>query len=138
MAKLEQPTDRYTTGRKTRQSILGEDHVARAEANVTDFDRPFQDLITEGAWGSVWSRDHWTNRERSMVTIALLAGLGHIDECAMHVRAAENTGASRDDIREAMLHVAVYAGVPAANSAIKVIKDVFKKLDADKAGGQNE
>ena len=138
MTKLEQPTDRYKMGRATRQSILGEAHVARAEANVTDFDKPFQDLITEGAWGSVWSRDQWTNRERSMVTIALLAGLGHVEECAMHVRAAENTGATRDDISEAMLHVAVYAGVPAANTAIKAIKEVFEKLDADKTGGQND
>ena len=68
-----------------------------------------------------------------MVTIALLAALGHIDECAMHVRAAQNTGATRDDIREAMLHVAIYAGVPAANSAIKVIKDVFKTIDEQQA-----
>ncbi|OUR77461.1 4-carboxymuconolactone decarboxylase [Alphaproteobacteria bacterium 46_93_T64] len=136
MAKVDLHNERYQAGRETRESVLGEAHVARAEANVTEFDKPFQDLITEGAWGSVWSRDHWSKRERSMVTIALLAGLGHIDECAMHVRAAENTGATRDDIREAMLHVAVYAGVPAANSAIKVIKDVFKQMDAEKAGGQ--
>ena len=68
-----------------------------------------------------------------MVTIALLAGLGHLDECAMHVRAAENGGASREDIREAMLHVAIYAGVPAANSAIKVIKEVFAKIDQERA-----
>ncbi len=66
-----------------------------------------------------------------MVTIALLAALGHYEECAMHVRAAQNTGATREDISEAMLHVAIYAGVPAANSAIKVIKDVFQKIDAE-------
>ncbi|WP_169568557.1 4-carboxymuconolactone decarboxylase [Sneathiella limimaris] len=123
---------KFETGRKTRISVLGEAHVKRAEANQTEFDLPFQELITEGAWGAVWSRDQWTKRERSMVTIALLAGLGHYDEVAMHVRAAENTGATRDDIREAMLHVAIYAGVPAANSAIKVVKEVFKKLDEER------
>ncbi len=124
-------SEKFEQGRITRQSVLGKDHVARAEANQTEFDLPFQELITEGAWGSVWSRDNWSKRERSMVTIALLAGLGHIEECAMHVRAAQNTGATRDDIREAMLHVAIYAGVPAANSAIKVIKDVFKQIDEE-------
>lgn len=130
---MTKPSSRFETGRATRQSVLGAEHVARAEANQTDFDTPFQELITEGAWGSVWSRDQWSKRERSMVTIALLAGLGHIEECAMHVRAAQNTGATRDDIREAMLHVAIYAGVPAANSAIKVIKDVFKTIDEQQA-----
>lgn len=127
-------SEKFEQGRKTRQAVLGAEHVARAEANQTEFDGPFQELITEAAWGSVWSRDQWTKRERSMVTIALLAGLGHIEECAMHVRAAQNTGASRDDIREAMLHVAIYAGVPSANSAIKVIKDVFQKIDDEKGG----
>jgi len=121
--------DRFQQGRETRQSVLGKAHVERADKNSTEFDQPFQELITEGAWGTVWSRDNWTKRERSMVTIALLAGLGHLDEVAMHVRAAANTGATRDDIREAMLHVAIYAGVPAANSAIKVAKTVFAEMD---------
>ncbi len=125
--------DRFQQGRETRKSVLGEAHVARADANSTEFDQPFQELITESAWGTVWSRDNWTKRERSMVTIALLAGLGHLDEVAMHVRAAVNTVASRDDIREAMLHVAIYAGVPAANSAIKVAKSVFAEMDREDA-----
>ncbi len=124
---------RLETGLKVRKTVLGEAHVAKAQQATTDFDQPFQDLITEAAWGTVWARDNWSQRERSMVTIALLAGLGHLDECAMHVRAAENGGASREDIREAMLHVAIYAGVPAANSAIKVIKDVFAKIDQERA-----
>ncbi|WP_037493809.1 4-carboxymuconolactone decarboxylase [Sneathiella glossodoripedis] len=128
---MEGKSEKFELGRKTRQSVLGSEHVARAEANQSEFDLPFQELITEGAWGSVWSRENWSKRERSMVTIALLAALGHLDECAMHVRAAQNTGATRDDIREAVLHVAIYAGVPAANSAIKVIKDVFQTIDAE-------
>ncbi|WP_169544742.1 4-carboxymuconolactone decarboxylase [Sneathiella aquimaris] len=128
---------RYVQGRSVRKSVLGEAHVAKAEANTDPFDQPFQELITEGAWGTVWAGDHWSKRERSMVTIALLAALGHYDECAMHVRAAKNTGASRDDICEAMLHVAIYAGVPAANSAIKVIKEVFREMDAETQAGGN-
>ncbi|MDO9306399.1 MAG: carboxymuconolactone decarboxylase family protein, partial [Mesorhizobium sp.] len=78
----------------------------------------------------VWSRPGLTKRERSMITIALLAGLGQWDEVAMHTRATLNTGASRDDLREVMFHVAVYAGVPAANHAIKVMKQVFAEIDA--------
>jgi len=138
MNKASNLSEKFQQGRATRQAVLGADHVQRAEENQTDFDKPFQELITEGAWGSVWSRDQWSKRERSMVTIALLAALGHVDECAMHVRATQNTGASRDDIREAMLHVAIYAGVPAANSAIKIIKQVFEQMDAEQGGECND
>jgi 4-carboxymuconolactone decarboxylase len=114
----------------TRRAVLGDAHVDGAEANQTDFDAPFQALITEGAWGSVWSRPHWSKRERSMVTIALLAALGHDEELAMHVRATRNTGASEADLREAMMHVAIYAGIPAANHAIKIIKKTYAEIGA--------
>lgn len=120
---------RYHLGMATRRSVLGDAHVDRAEAAKTEFDQPFQQLITEAAWGHVWSRPNWSKRERSIVTIALLAALGHDDEVAMHVRATINTGAGREDIREALLHVAIYAGVPAANHAIKVVKQVFDEMD---------
>lgn len=123
-------SSRYETGMKTRRAVLGDAHVARAEARKTAFDAPFQDLITEAAWGHVWSRPQWSPRERSMVTIALLAALGHDEEVAMHVRATANTGASREDICEALMHVAIYAGVPAANHAIKIVKQVFAEMDA--------
>ena len=129
MAEEERP-DRYQQGMATRRAVLGDAHVDRAEAAKTEFDQPFQELITEAAWGHVWSRPNWTKRERSIVTIALLAALGHHDELAMHVRATQNTGATRDDIREAMLHVAIYAGVPAANHAIKLISQVHAEMDA--------
>ena len=92
--------------------MLSDDYVARVEAATTRFDAPFQELITEAAWGNLWSRTEWTKRERSMVTIALLAALGHTDELAMHIRATERTGATEADVREALLHVAIYAGVP--------------------------
>jgi 4-carboxymuconolactone decarboxylase len=121
--------DRYSAGMAARRAVLGDAHVDRAEAAKTEFDRPFQELITEAAWGHVWSRPNWTKRERSMVTIALLAALGHYDEVAMHVRATANTGATREDVCEALLHVAIYAGVPAANHAIKIAKQVFDEMD---------
>jgi 4-carboxymuconolactone decarboxylase len=126
-------SERYHQGMVTRRSVLGDAHVDRAQAASTEFDRPFQELITEAAWGHVWSRPELTKRERSMITIALLAALGQDDEVAMHVRATANTGASREDIREALLHVAIYAGVPAANHAIKIAKQVFEQMDAGKA-----
>ena len=102
MTKTEPPNDSVKAGMATRRRVLGDAHVDRAERNKTVFDQPFQDLITSGAWGSVWSRPDWSLRERSMVTIALLAALGHDEEVAMHIRATANTGASREDIREAL------------------------------------
>ncbi|RUW94603.1 4-carboxymuconolactone decarboxylase [Mesorhizobium sp. M7A.F.Ca.US.010.02.1.1] len=120
---------RYRTGLAVRRSVLGDRHVDRAEIAATDFDQPFQELITEAAWGTVWARPGFTKRERSIVTLALLAALGHDEEIAMHVRATPNTGASRDDICEAFLHVAIYAGVPAANRAFRIAKDVFSEMD---------
>ncbi|WP_246832537.1 4-carboxymuconolactone decarboxylase [Thioclava sp. DLFJ4-1] len=113
---------------ETRRRVLGDAHVDRADASKTEFDAPFQEFITEGAWGSVWSRPDLTPRERSIVTIALLAAQGNHEEIAMHTRATANTGASPEDLREAMLHVAVYAGVPRANHAIKIIKETLKEM----------
>ena len=118
---------RKAKGMETRRAVLGDAHVDRANAAMTAFDADFQDFITEGAWGSVWSRPGLTRRERSMITIALLAALGHDEEVAMHVRATANTGASAGDIKEALLHVAVYAGVPAANRAFRIAR---RELDA--------
>ena len=119
----------WSQGMKTRRTVLGDEHVDRAQSKTTEFEAPFQDLITEAAWGRVWSRPQWTHRERSMVTLSLLAALGHDEELAMHIRATANTGASRDDIRECLLHVAIYTGVPAANHAIKIAKQTFAEMD---------
>jgi 4-carboxymuconolactone decarboxylase len=124
-------SERYRQGMATRRAVLGDAHVDRAEAAKTPFDAPFQELITEAAWGHLWSRPQWTKRERSIVTIALLAALGHHAEVAMHVRATARTGATREDICEALLHVAIYAGVPAANSAIATVKQVFDQMDQE-------
>jgi len=127
---MSEKSKRFEEGMATRRAVLGDAWVDRAEANKTDFDAPFQEMITEAAWGHVWSRSNWTRRERSMVTIALLAALGHDEEVAMHVRATKNTGATLDDLREAMLHVAIYAGVPAANHAIKIIKQTLADMES--------
>lgn len=117
----------FERGMATRRAVLGDEHVNGATARMSPFDADFQSFITEGAWGSVWSRSGLSKRERSLVTIALLAALGHDEELAMHIRATANTGASPDDIKEALLHVAVYAGVPAANRAFKVAKEELAK-----------
>ena len=121
-------TERHTTGMATRRAVLGDDHVDRMGAQTNGFDAPFQELITEAAWGHVWSRPDWTRRERSIVTISLLAALGHYEEMAMHVRATARTGATESDVREALLHVAIYAGVPTANQAIKYAKQAFDEV----------
>ena len=121
--------DRYATGMATRRAVLGDPHVDDAEAAKNAVDGDFQRFITEGAWGSVWSRPGLSLRERSVVTIALLAALGHHEEVAMHIRATRRTGATMADVKEALLHVAVYAGVPAANAAFKVAKEVFEEMD---------
>ncbi len=118
---------RYEEGMRVRRGVLGEAHVARAEAAKTDFDADFQRFITEGAWGSVWARPGLTSRERSLITLALLAAGGHHEEVAMHARASANTGASPDDLKEALLHVAVYAGVPAANAAFRIVKQALQE-----------
>ncbi|KFC68076.1 4-carboxymuconolactone decarboxylase [Devosia sp. LC5] len=122
-------TTRFGQGMTTRRAVLGDAHVDRANANTTAFDADFQAFITEGAWGSVWSRPGLSKRERSMLTIALLAALGHDEEVAMHMRATVNTGCSPDDIKEALLHVAVYAGVPAANRAFRIAKEELAKRE---------
>ena len=122
-------SDRFDKGMEVRRSVLGDAHVNRAEAAKTPLDEPFQTLITEGAWGSVWARDQLTRRERSLITLALLAAGGNFDEIAMHVRATANTGATKEDVAEAMLHVAIYAGVPKANHALKIVKQTYAEME---------
>jgi len=120
--------DRHAEGMKIRRKVLGDAHVDAAEARKSDFDAAFQALITEGAWGSVWARETISLRERSMLTIALLAAGGNTEELPMHIRATANTGASPDDVMEALLHVAVYAGVPKANRAIAIARETYTEM----------
>lgn len=125
---MSEPSNLYRQGMKTRRAVLGDAHVDKAAKAIAAFDEDFQTFITEAAWGSVWSRPGLTKRERSLITISLLAALGHDEEVALHVRSSANTGASAADISEALLHVAIYAGVPAANQAIKIAKAELVKM----------
>jgi 4-carboxymuconolactone decarboxylase len=121
----------FEVGRNVRRGVLGDAHVDRALARETPFDADFQRFITEGAWGSVWSRPGLDRRTRSMLVLALMAALGHEEEFALHVRATRNTGATADDLKEVLLMVAVYAGVPAANAAIRIAKRVYAEMDGE-------
>lgn len=118
-------SERFDAGMKMRRKVLGDAHVDRAQAAKTEDDLAFQTLITEGAWGTVWTSDAISLRERSMLTLALLAATGNFEEIPMHVRACQNTGATKSDVMEAFQHVAIYAGVPKANHAIKLAKQVW-------------
>ncbi len=120
---------RFDNGMTVRREVLGNAHVDRAEALKTEFDEPFQTLITEGAWGTLWASDKISRRDRSMLTLALLAATGNFEEIPMHIRASANTGATKDDVMEAFLHVAVYAGVPKANHAIKLAKATYAEME---------
>ncbi len=123
--------DHHDKGMIIRRKVLGDTHVDRAEDRKTKFDAAFQDMITDGAWGKVWARETIPLRERSMLTLALLAGLGHEEEFAMHLRATANTGADAEDVKEVLLHVAVYAGVPRANTAIRIAREVYAEMGVE-------
>lgn len=122
-------TQKHDTGMAVRRSVLGDAHVDRAEAAKTGFDSAFQTLITEAAWGTVWASDAISRRERSMITLALLAATKNFEEIPMHIRATANTGASKQDVIEVFQHVAIYAGVPAANHAIKLAKQTYSEME---------
>jgi len=115
---------RYDIGMKVRKEVLGSEHVERAQARTTGFDADFQRFITETAWGFLWARPDLDRRTRSLVTIAILAALGR-EELALHLRAGRNIGVDPHEIAEVLLHVAVYAGVPAANTAFSLAKKEF-------------
>jgi 4-carboxymuconolactone decarboxylase len=120
--------DHFRDGLAVRRQVLGTEHVERALGAATDFDRDFQEHITEHAWGAVWTRPGLDRRTRSLLTIAILAATGCEAELALHVRATPRTGVTPDEIKEALLQVAVYAGVPAANSAFRAAKTALEEL----------
>lgn len=125
---------KFEQGMKIRREVLGDRHVDRAEANKTPFDADFQRLITETAWGTVWARPNLDRKTRHLLTIAILAALGKETELAMHIRATENTGVTAEAVQEVLLQVAVYAGVPAANSGFTIAKQVY----AERAENTNQ
>ena len=118
----------YEAGLAVRRRVLGEAHVKRALENATSFDEDFQELATRYAWGDIWTRPGLDLRTRSIITIAILATLGRIEELDLHVRATRNTGATPDDVKEVLMQVAVYAGVPAANSAFRIAKATLAEM----------
>ena len=120
-------------GMAVRRSVLGDAHVDRATARITDLDRDFQGFITRYAWGEVWGRPGLDRRTRSMLTIALLAGLGHHDEVKMHVKATRNTGVTPEEVAEVLLQVAIYGGVPAANTAFRLAKEAYEEMKKESA-----
>jgi 4-carboxymuconolactone decarboxylase len=119
--------DRFEEGMAIRKSVLGAEYVESAEAAKTEFDSDYQRHITENAWGTIWTRPGLDKKTRHMLTIAMLAALGKHDELGLHIRATRNTGVTPEELREILLHVSVYAGVPAANSAFAVAKRIYKE-----------
>jgi 4-carboxymuconolactone decarboxylase len=125
--------DRRARGMRRRRRVLGDEHVDAAIANTTPWDAPFQEYITGAAWADVWDRPGLGSAQRSLITIALLAALGHERELEMHLRASRRTGAQPEQVVEALLHVALYAGVPAANTAFAAFKRVMAEEVSDPA-----
>nr|WP_281247397.1 4-carboxymuconolactone decarboxylase [Mycetocola miduiensis] len=121
--------DTYAAGMAVRRAVLGDAHVDAANAAITPETADFQDFITRYAWGEIWTRPGLDRRTRSFLTIASLVTGGHEHELAMHVRAALTNGLTRAEISEAILHTAIYAGLPAANAALGIARDTFAKLD---------
>lgn len=121
-------------GLAVRREVLGDAHVDRALAVTTDFTRDFQELITQYAWGSIWTRPGLDRRSRSMITLTAMVARGHHDELAMHVRAARTNGLSVEEIKEVLLQTAVYCGVPDANTAFTIARRVLDEMDADPTG----
>jgi 3-oxoadipate enol-lactonase/4-carboxymuconolactone decarboxylase len=121
--------DRYTAGMQVRREVLGDDHVDRATAATTDFTRDFQELISEYAWGTIWTRPGLDRRSRSMITLTALVARGHHEELAMHVRAARRNGLSVDEIKEVLLQTAIYCGVPDANTAFRIAQAALAEVE---------
>ena len=119
----------YDRGLAVRREVLGDSYVEQAGARTTDFNRDFQTLVTEFAWGTIWTRPGLDRRSRSMITLTALIARGRDEELALHIRAALRNGLSRDEIKEVLLHTAVYCGMPDANAALRIAQSVFEDTD---------
>ena len=122
--------ERFENGLEVRRAVLGDAHVDRSLAKRNEFNEEFQALITRYAWGEIWTRPGLARHTRSLLTIGLMVALNRSDEFKLHLRAAFNNGVTRDEIREVLLHCAIYAGVPAANSAFHMAEDVFAQMES--------
>jgi 4-carboxymuconolactone decarboxylase len=118
---------RYDDGMEVRREVLGDEHVDRATANATDLTRDYQQLITEYAWGTIWTRPGLDRRSRSLITLTALVARGHHEELAMHIRAARRNGLTVDEIKETLLQTAIYCGVPDANTAFRIAQRVLEE-----------
>lgn len=125
---------RYEAGMAVRRSVLGDKHVDRSLKKTTDFNGEFQEMITRHAWGDIWTRPGLERHTRSLITLAMLIALNRSDELAMHLKAAKNNGVSRDDIKELLMHSAIYCGIPAANSAFHLAESVWEELGTESLG----
>ena len=119
--------ERLALGDRTRRSVLGDAHVDRSQQNRTDFNGEFVDFITRTAWGEIWTRPGLARRERSLIVLAMMTALGRWEELKLHLKGALNNGVTPDEIKEVLLQAAVYAGVPAANTAFHIAADVLKE-----------
>lgn len=124
-------SESYERGMEVRRQVLGDEHVDRAIERTTEFTSDFQDLITRYAWGEIWSRPGLDRRTRSCITLTALVALGREEELAMHIRAALRVGLTPDEIKEILLHSAIYCGVPAANGAFAVAQRVLDEVGAE-------
>lgn len=122
--------ERYAAGLQVRRAVLGDAYVDRALANRTAFNEEFQDLVTRYAWGEAWTRPGLPRHTRSLLTLAMLVALNRPDELRLHLRGAANNGVTREEIKEMLLHCAIYCGVPAANAAFHLAEEVFAQADA--------
>jgi 4-carboxymuconolactone decarboxylase len=121
--------ERYEKGLAVRRAVLGDAHVDRALANRNAFNAEFQDLITRYGWGEIWTRPGLERKTRSFITLGMMVALGRTEELKLHLRAALNNGATRDEIKEVLLQAAIYCGVPAANSAFHLAQELFEAME---------
>jgi 4-carboxymuconolactone decarboxylase len=124
--------DRFDKGLALRKQVLGADYVERSMKGADDFSRPMQELSTEYCWGYVWTRPGLALRDRSLINIAMISALNRPHELKLHVKAALTNGLSREEIREVLLQVAVYCGVPAGIDSVRIAREAFAEIDAAK------
>ena len=129
---------RYQQGMAIRRAVLGDEHVEHSLAATTDFNRDFQEFITRNAWGEIWARPGLSRHTRSLLTLAMMVALNRSEEFRLHLKAAFNNGVTREQIKEVLLHSAIYCGVPAANSAFRMAAEVFQEMDFPKRGAKTE
>ena len=126
-----QDEERYQQGMAVRRAVLGDAHVDRTVENLTPLNEEFQHFITRYAWGDIWSRPGLDRHTRSMITIAMLIALNRVAELKMHLNAAFNNGVTREELKEMIMHSALYCGLPAANATLHLAQQVFDQRDAD-------